>query len=84
MAWCIPRKSIYQASLAVSQSPMSAMRSLAYACAAAKASVIETTARDTDIDPVYLEPAFDQVLDLDRDGAICAHDVTISLLPIPL
>ena len=31
---------------------------------AAKASVIETTARDTDIDPVYLEPAFDQVLDL--------------------
>jgi hypothetical protein len=31
---------------------------------AAKASIVETTARDTDIEAVYLEPAFEQVLDL--------------------
>jgi len=31
---------------------------------AAKASIVATTARDTDIDPVHLEPAFDLVLDL--------------------
>jgi hypothetical protein len=30
----------------------------------ARASIVEVTARDTDIEPRYLEPAFDQVLDL--------------------
>ena len=30
----------------------------------AKASIVETTARDTDIEPVHIEPAFDLVLDL--------------------
>ncbi len=31
---------------------------------AVKASVVESTARDTGIDPVHIEPAFDEVLDL--------------------
>ncbi len=31
---------------------------------AVKASVVEATARDTGIDPIHIEPAFDEVLDL--------------------